>query len=179
MRLRLLAIAAFCASAMPVSAQSDEDLAKVAEGWGRGRCDALTQVAINPQSGEWTTLEQTPYTTWTIRKIGPQSVEYTMAGGLKRRVDLADGMYRDRAPDPAPAVDMMKQDWTIIEHGILAPDNWRLLMDTGSAPGDPEGLKSFSEMIMAGDVFVWTNWMEENGGPRRRVMYAVCKYVDE
>ena len=86
-------------------------------------------------------------------------------------------MYRDRAPDPSAAVDFLREDWTILEHGIHAPDNWRLFMDPGRAPGQPDGLKMYSEMIMAGDVFVWTNWSEQDGGPRVRQMYYVCKYV--
>jgi|GEM_PF-6580526 len=178
MRLPILCFAVSLAFGAPLSAQSAEARSMVAEGWGRGQCDALTQVGLNPDTGEWSTVGQTPYSTWTIRQVGPQSVEYTMAGGLTRRVDLEDGMYRDRSPGVAPSADFMKQDWTILEHGIHAPENWRLFMDTGPAPGQPEGLKTYSEMIMAGDVFVWTNWSEKDGGPRIREMYYVCKYVE-
>lgn len=178
MRYLSLGFATLLAFGAPVSAQSPEALSMVAEGWGRGQCNALTHVMRNPDTGEWSTVDQTPYSTWTIRQVGPQSVEYTMAGGLTRRVDLEDGMYRDRSPDVAPSADFLKEDWTIVEHGINAPDNWRLLMDPGPAPGQPEGLKTYSEMIVAGDVFIWTNWSEENGGPRVRDMYSICKFVD-
>jgi hypothetical protein len=178
MRTRLLAAALLLPLGGAAGAQTNEALAQVVDGWARGRCDALTQLAENPQTGAWVNTTSTPYTTWSIRKVGPQTIEYTMAGGLARRITLADGTYRDHATDSTLAFDPLATEWSILEHGITAPDNWRLFMRHPPVPGEPEGNRTYSELIVAGDVFVWTNWSEENGGPRQRVMYYVCKFTE-
>ena len=171
MRISTLTLVALLLSYGRVVAQSDAALRQVAEGWGRGECNLLTHVALNPETGRWQTVEDSPWGTWTIRRVGPRSVEYTMSSGAIRVVELAEGIYMDRAREAADEPPSESDELTIVEHGIHGPENWRLLL---LYPGAPEGVRLYSEVIMAGDVYIWTNWTEEEG-VRRRTMYSACK----
>lgn len=175
MRILLLACCSLLLFSGPVAAQTSVALSQVTEGWGRGQCNLLTHVAVNPETGNWETIDPSPWSTWTIQKVGPQSVEFTMAMGVTRRVDFEEGVYRERSPDDAEASAGDSSEWTIEEHGVFASDNWRLLLLHPRQPGQPEGVQSYSEMIMAGNVFVWTNWLEMDGEVRQRGMYYACE----
>ena len=59
--------------------------------------------------------------------------------------------------------------------GLRGPENWRILVLWPPFPDAPLGVRDYSELVVAGDVFVWTNWTEDGSGVRRRVMYAVSK----
>lgn len=176
-RTSALTLIALLLSYGPVVAQSDAALEWVAEGWGRGECNLLTHVALNPETGRWQSVEDSPWGTWTIRRVGPRSVEYTMSSGATRLVELAEGIYVDRALEAADEPPSESDEWTIVEHGIHGPENWRLFLLPPPYPGGPEGVRHYSEVIMAGDVYIWTNWIEEKG-VRRRTMYSACKLTE-
>ena len=177
MRVATLTVISLLLPNGPVVAQSDAALAQVAEGWGRGECNLLTHVAENPETGQWETVENSPWGRWTIRRVGPHSVEYTMSSGETRIVELADGAYVDRLAESAEQPPTESEKWTIAEHGIHGPENWRLLLLPPPFPGAPEGMRLYSELIMAGDLYVWTNWLEEEGVMRRTV-YSACKLAE-
>jgi hypothetical protein len=97
-----------------------------------------------------------------------------MSGGETWVVELAEGIYILRAREAADDSARESGEWTIVEHGIHSPENWRLLLLPPPYPGAPEGVRYYSEVIMAGDVYIWTNWIEEDG-VRRRATYSACK----
>lgn len=104
MRSSVSAFVALLIVHAPLVAQSDAALQQIAEGWASGECNLLTHVGMNPETGNWQTVEDSPWRTWTIRRAGPTSVEYTMSDGTIRRVEFADGVYRARAAEDADGV---------------------------------------------------------------------------
>lgn len=171
-------VALLIVHAAPLVAQSDAALQQIAEGWASGECNLLTHVEMNPETGNWQTREDSPWSTWTIRRAGPTSVEYTMSDGTIRRVEFADGVYRDRAAEDADEPPNESEEWAIVEHGIHGPENWRILLRPPLPPEAPSVPRYYSEVIMAGDVYVWTNWIEDEDGVRRRTMYSACKFAE-
>ena len=63
------------------------------------------------------------------------------------------------------------EEWTIVEHGVHGPDNWRILM---TPPGFEDAAPAYSEIIIVGNVFIWSNWADEPDGSRIRMMYFAC-----
>ena len=172
-RILMLTIVPMLAAA-PASAQSDEALEMVAEGWGRGEWVELNFVGMNPETQRFERVEGSPWTRWQVRKVGPRAVEYTTAHGDTRRVEFADGVYRDLDPSDG-STDQLQA--TIVEHGIHAADNWRLLIEF--PPGTAPAGRAYSELIVAGDTFVWTNWVETADGDLMRVGYAISRLGSE
>lgn len=169
MRRTLLALLAVASASAPGVAQSNETLEQVAEGFGRGECSILTHQALDPETRTWATIDPSPWAGWAIERVGPRTLEYVRPDGVIRHMEFEEGVYRDRAPDTLEGA----EEWTILEHGISASDNWRILMK----PAAPNAPPVYSEMIVAGDVFVWTNWADEPDGSRIRFMYVVCQFV--
>ena len=172
MRGLILGLIAAGFAALPAAAQSNAALEQVAEGFGRGQCSPLTHQALNPETREWMTIDPSPWTGWTITRIGSTTLEYVRPGDEVRLMEFDEGVYRDRAPDSMDGA----EEWAIVEHGIHGPDNWRLLM---TPPEFSAEAPFYSEIIMAGDVFIWTNWADEPDGARVRYMYFACEFEDQ
>lgn len=171
MRRSLLAIIAVVFASLPAAAQSNETLEQVAEGFGRGQCNPLTHQGLNPETRAWMTIDPSPWTGWAIERVGPRTLEYVRPDGVTRHMEFEEGVYRDRDPDTLEGA----EEWNIVEHGINAPDNWRILMAPPPAANAPS---VYSEMIIAGDVFVWTNWADQPDGSRLRYMYFACQFEE-
>ena len=171
MRTLVLASIAVVIASLPAAAQGNDALEQVTEGFGRGQCDPLTHQGLDPEARAWMTIDPSPWTGWTIEKIGPGTLEYLRPGDDARLMEFEEGVYRDRARDSMDGA----EEWTILEHGIHGPDNWRILM---TPPEFPDAPRVYSEMIIAGDVFIWTNWAEQPDGSRLRYMYFACKFAE-
>lgn len=172
MRSLVLGLIATVVASSPAVAQSDAALRQVATGFGRGQCSPLTHVALHPETRAWMTIDPSPWAGWTITQVGPRTLEYVRPGDEVRLMEFEEGIYRDRAPGSMEDA----ETWTILEHGIHAPDNWRILMRPPQLGDEP---RSYAEMIMAGDVFVWTNWVDEASGERVRYMYFACRFAGD
>jgi hypothetical protein len=157
-------------AASPAAAQGNEALEQVTEGFGRGQCDPLTHQALDPETRLWETIDPSPWAGWTVTRIGPRTLEYSRPGDGLRLMEFEEGVYRDRAPDSMADA----EQWRITEHGIHGPDNWRILM---IPPEFGDELRIYSEMIIVGDVFIWTNWADQSEGSRIRTMYFACKFA--
>lgn len=176
MRFSLLALTTLLLAAAPGSAQSNDLLEQVTEGWGRGQCDPLTHVGLNPETGAWQTIDPSPWTGWTIRQIGPRALEYMRPPDETRVMEFEEGVYRDRALEGTDPSGQDSEEWTIVEHGIHAPDNWRIRMVPPAPPGGPS---MYAELSIAGDVFIWTNWLEQPDESPMRFMYFACQFSEE
>lgn len=171
MRGLVLAFVAVVVAVVPAAAQSNAALEQVTDGFGRGRCDPLTHQYLDPETRVWKNLDPSPWTGWTVEKIGPRTLRYDRPGDESRLMEFETGVYRDRAPDSMERA----EEWTIVEHGIHGPDNWRILM---TPPEFDDAAPHYSEIVIAGDVFIWTNWAEEEDGSRIRLMYFACRFAE-
>lgn len=52
-------------------AQDEAALQQIAEGWGRGEWVLLAHVRLNPDIGRWEPVEDSPWSRWTVRRVGP------------------------------------------------------------------------------------------------------------
>ena len=171
MRDSVLAFLAAFLISYPAAAQSNVALEQVTEGFGRGQCNPLTHQGVNPETGTWMTIDPSPWTGWTIERIGPRTLQYERPGDEIRLMEFEEGVYRDRAPDSMEDA----EEWTIVEHGIHGPDNWRILM---TPPEFSEAAPSYSEIIIAGAVFIWSNWADQADGSRIRLMFFACEFAE-
>ena len=169
MRGPMLAFIAVVIASLPAAAQSSAALEQVAEGFGRGQCNPLTHQAVNPETRAWMSIDPSPWTGWTIEKIRPQTLRYERPGDETRLMEFEEGIYRDRAPDSMEGA----EEWTIVEYGIHGPDNWRILM---TPPEFSDAAPFYSEIITAGDIFIWTHWADQPDGPRIRLMFFACRF---
>jgi hypothetical protein len=167
-------LAAVLLFAMPVAAQSDEALRQVAEGWGRGVWTELRTLGLNPQTGQFEPPEASPYARWEVTVVAPSTVRYTTAQGEKREVQLVDGLYREGDVLPDGTVGHFDEA-RIVEHGIHGPENWRLLILWPSDPGSLPEQRVSSEIVMVGDLFIWTQWHGPLEGDRTRIVYSVSR----
>lgn len=165
-----MAVLAVGAGCLPAAAQSNASLGTLAEGFGRGQCDALTHQALDPATREWMTIEPSSWDGWVVTKVGPRTLKYVRPGDSPRLMEFSEGTYRDRAPDDSEE----PEEWSIVEHGVHGPANWRILM---TPPESDPAAPRYSELIMAGDVFIWTNWVSQPDGSRMRTMYFACSFV--
>lgn len=171
MRSLLLVLLTILMAPSLVTAQSNAALEQLTDGFGRGACEPLTHQGLNPETRDWMSIDPSPWTGWTIKKIGPRTLEYLRPGDGTRLMEFEPGVYRDRAPDSMEDT----EEWTIVEHGIHAPDNWRLLI---KPPEFDDAATVYSEMIIVGDIFIWTNWAEQPDGPRIRYMHFACRFAE-
>ena len=160
--------------ATPVGAQSDEALQQVAEGWGRGVWTELRTLGLNPETGQFESPEASPYARWEVRVVAPATVRYTTAHGETREVQFQDGLYREGDVLPDGAVDHFDEA-RILGHGIHGPENWRLLILWPPTPGSPPEQRAFSEIVMVGDLFIWTQWHGPLDGERTRIVHSVSQ----
>lgn len=170
MRTLVLSMLLAVAAALPTAAQSDAELTQVVEGFGRGQCNPLTHQALNPETGRWMNIDPSPWTGWTIKRAGPGALEYVTPGEPPRLMEFEDGVYRDRAPDGMEDA----EEWTIVEHAIHGSDNWRIVM---TPPEFGAESPTYAELIIAGDIFIWTNSSERSDGSRVRFMYFACRFA--
>jgi len=175
MKILIPAILVSLLQTLTVEAQEGAALQQLAAGWARGEWVLLAHVGVNPQTGRWEAVENSPWSRWTVRRVGPRSVEYATHNGLTRVVEFADGRYLDRPPAGGDGSPGEGTEASIVQHGIFGTDNWRILILWPPSPDAPEGPRDYSELIMAGNVFVWTNWTEDADGTRRRVMYSASQ----
>jgi hypothetical protein len=171
MRGLLVALASFVLASLPAAGQSSAALEQMTEGFGRGQCDALAHLALSPETREWTSIDPSPWAGWIVKRIGPRTLEYVRPGDEARLMEFDEGVYRDRAPGSMEGA----EEWIILEHGVHGSDNWRILM---TPPEFSETTPIYSELIIAGDVFIWTNWADQSDGSRIRTMYFACRFVD-
>lgn len=160
--------------AMPLAAQSDDALQQVAEGWGRGVWTELRTLGLNPETGQYEAPESSPYARWEVTVVGPGIVRYTTAHGETREVQFIDGLYRE-GDVQADGTVRHYDEARIVEHGIRGPANWRLLILWPAAPDSPPQQRAFSEIVMVGDLFTWTQWHGPLDGARTRVVHSVSQ----
>ena len=163
------------ALAFPASAQTPEALDAMASGWGRGVWAELHSQYQNPETGEFESVEGSPWSRWTVRRVGPGTVEYTTADGTTNRVQFADGVYRDFGPVGDDGSVGSPDEASIIHWQVDAEANWRIVLEWPPFPDAPVGVREFSELIVAGDLFVWTNFSGADLDSARRVMYSVSR----
>lgn len=156
----------------PALGQSADERAMMVEGWARGEWQDIYTASRESREAAWITppAEQLPWTAWRVKAHSGFVVEGTTAFGDVWYAEFLEGTYRDfDGFDGEERVNAMDLD--IVDYSVHAADEWHLIYRRSQ----PENY--FSELRVMGDLFMWSNYFEDEDGRKWRDLISISKLV--
>ena len=98
-----------------------------------------------------------------------------MSDGPRNRIKFSGDRYRDYGMVNPDGTVGEPTDLLIVQKKVRSPRDWRILLQWPPLPDAPDGPLEFSEVVMAGDLLIWSNWQGTSVDVMHRVSVSVSR----